>query len=100
MRRHQYFDKHGQPISAAAALDSDSLLRDGCSLRVPTMFRDSAASTTHAITDTTNGADPTAGNRAGFRVAAIDAAARDAREAAYQQYEGELVNAWKGPHRR
>ena len=70
MRRHQYF-RHGIPITEADAL-VNGVLRDGCTVRVPAFFRDSAAATHHRVTDAGGGVDPTAGNRPGFRVAASD----------------------------
>ena len=66
MRRHQYF-RHGIPITEADAL-VNGVLRDGCTVRVPVFFRDSAAATHHRVTDAGGG-----GNRPGFRVAASDA---------------------------
>jgi len=74
MRPHQYFDKHGHPISAAEALDSRGLLKDGYVVRVAARFRDSTPSDSRMrITDASNGGDPTAGHRPGFRIATLNA---------------------------
>ena len=95
MHRHQYF-KHGRAISAAEALDERGLLRDGCTLRVPAMFRDSAQSNSGTrVTDAANGADPTAGSRPGWRV--MSNSVNDAREAAHREYLDYIRNAYKEP---
>lgn len=64
MSRHSYFYQ-GREISEQAALDHHGLLRDGVSVRVSAMMRDS------------------------------DAAARDARTEAYRQYDREMGQMYK-----
>ena len=96
MRRHQYF-RHGIPITEADAL-VNGVLRDGCTVRVPAFFRDSAAATHHRVTDAKGDTDTTAGNRPGWRIT-VDAAARDAREAARREYLDYITNAYKQPQR-
>jgi len=97
MRRHQYF-RHGIPITEADAL-VNGVLRDGCTVRVPAFFRDSAAATHHRVTDAGGGVDPTAGNRPGFRVAASDAQLNDEVARARAAYLDYITNAYKQPQR-
>ena len=93
LHQPQYY-RRGQPISAAEALDRNGLLRDGCSVRVSTMLRDSASDTRVRITDGTD--DPLAGCRPGWRINASDtAAARAARARCYDEYIHELTTAWR-----
>jgi hypothetical protein len=84
------------------------ILRDGGRVRTPMFMRDGRSNpsmtplqhgvaTHHALTDATGSTDEFAFSRPGYRIM-HDAAARDAREAAYQQYEDELLNAWKAPN--
>jgi hypothetical protein len=102
--RQLYYDRSGNQISAADALDATGTLRDGCSVRVPARFRDGMtplqreiATKRARLTDGNGNCDEFAFSRPGYRIM-HDAAARNAREAAYQQYEDELVNSWKAPH--
>ena len=92
MRRHQYF-RHGIPITEADAL-VNGVLRDGCTVRVPAFFRDSAAATHHRVTDAGGG-----GNRPGFRVAASDAHLTDEVARARAAYLDYITNAYKEPQR-
>ena len=104
-RRHYYRD--GKRIGDDEALDSCGTLRDGVSVRVPVFLRDGRAnpsltplqrevgSRQARVTDAAGG---TNFSRPGFRIMS-DAAARDAVEDAYQQYQDWLVSAWKTPHK-
>jgi hypothetical protein len=105
-RRHCYY-RYGKRISDDEAVDSRGALLNGVSFRVPMFLRDGrpnpsltplqrdVASRRAPITDAVGS---TNFSRPGYRVM-NDAAVRDARETAYQQYQDELVNAWKTPHK-
>jgi hypothetical protein len=83
--------------------DEDGILRDGRSVRVPLHLRDGhnsrlsdvqrqIAASRHELVDVF-------GNRAGHRPGfafANDAAARDAKAAAYRDYHRDIENAWRG----
>jgi len=87
------------------ALDNRGILKDGKAVRVPTFLRDGinpsltsqVASSRPHLTDANGSSDKFAFSRPGFRIM-HDVAAHDACEAAYQQYQDELVNAWKTPN--
>ena len=89
--RHLYYDQHGKQIPAALALDANGILREGVTQRVSLMMRDGVT--------VSDAKDPTAGCRPGFRLATIDAAAREAREAAHREYVDYITNAYKQPQR-
>ena len=89
--RHLYYDQHGKQIPAALALDANGILREGVTQRVSLMMRDGVT--------VSDAKDPTAGCRPGFRLATIDAAARDAREAARREYLDYITSAYKQPQR-
>ena len=91
MQRHLYFDRHGNQISAALALDANGILREGVTQRVSLIMRDGVT--------VSDAKDPTAGCRPGFRLATINAAAREAREAAHREYLDYITNAYKQPQR-
>ena len=80
--------------------DEDNCLKDGKTLHVPMMMRDSMTplDTEYArkkllVTDGT--ADPFGLHRPGYRFP-VDPLVNDAREEAYRDYQDELTNAWKG----
>jgi hypothetical protein len=92
--QHLYY-RNGVRISAAEALDHKGLLREGCTLRVPAMFRDSAQSDSHTrITDASGDSSELSFSRPGWRMLA-DASVNDARETAYQEYLDYITNAWR-----
>src|SRR5262245_56776615 len=105
--KHFYYN--GRRITADEALDADGAMRDGVVLRVPMFMRDSrfnpsitplqqeVAIHRGRLTDAAGSTDILAFSRPGYRIT-HDAAAREAREDAYQRYEDELVNAWKAPN--
>ena len=74
--------------------DENGILKDGRSLRVPMMMMDGSARF-H------DGRGAPVGHRPGF-VMTTDAAVRDAKMAAYDEYESEISSAWKqaAPARR
>ncbi len=100
MNRVQYFDRHGRELSQAQALDHRGTLKDGTSMRTPLTLRDGKPNP--ALTDlqrsvasrghVTDAIGSSAFNRPGFRIT-TDAALRDAREAAYRDYDDALVNS-------
>jgi hypothetical protein len=105
--KHFYYN--GRRITADEALDADGAIRDGVVLRVPMFMRDGhlnpsmtplqqeVATYRGRLTDASGSTDQFAFSRPGYRIL-HDAAAREARETAYQRYEDELVNAWKAPN--
>jgi hypothetical protein len=96
MKRHRYFDKHGNEIDAATALDADGILRDGCSHRVPMSARDSASNTRLRITDATgqHGENGSA-NRPGWR-RPNNPYLKDQTIIAYGDYLDEISAAYLG----
>ena len=105
VRWHYYRD--GKRISDDEALDSGGALLDGVSVRVPMFLCDGRANppltplqrdvaSRHARV--TDAAGSTNFSCPGYRIM-NDATARDALETAYQQYQDELVSAWKTPHK-
>lgn|SRR5580704_14761940 len=76
MNKPKYLDRNGNEIDASAALDHRGALRDGCTLRVPFQARDSLSTTQLAVRDAT--------------------AARDARARAYELYDREIEQMYKG----
>jgi hypothetical protein len=105
MRRTRYFNRDGDEVSAREALHG-STLRDGFSIRVPTLFRDAARQqfgdarafwdrnrASLLVTDVRR-IGGTEGNRPGFRVLDNDLG-RSAKDAALRQYERFLNDAYK-----
>ncbi len=99
MQRHQYFDRRGRELTEAQALDHRGILKDGITQRVRLTMRDGKPNP--ALTDlqrsvasrhVTDATGSSSFNRPGFRVT-TDAALRDAREAAYRDYDDALVNS-------
>ena len=85
--------RNGIQITDVDALDERGNLKDGVTQRTPLMLRDAAS---HRVTDAKGDTDTTAGNRPGWRIT-VDAAARDAREAAHREYVDYITNAYKQP---
>lgn len=78
-------------------LDENGLLKDGCSIRVPLMMRDSLTPLQRAVAGARllhDGGDPLSFNRPGFRML-VDALARDASEEARAASIREMCDAWK-----
>jgi len=67
------------------------VLRDRAVYRVPIFMRDADSL---RVTDSSNGRDETAGNRAGFRIIK-EASINNERQAAYDAYLDDLTNAWR-----
>ena len=101
MSKYSYFYRDRE-ISERAALDQNGSLRDGVAVRVRMQMRDAG------ITDLQRAVAADAANRrpvfdafghpAGHRPGAVftnDRAARDAKAAAYQQYDAEIQRAWE-----
>jgi hypothetical protein len=104
-QRQRYFDRSGRELSRAEALENDSVLKDGVSLRVHMSARDSASrfgdarSFWDANRDSPLVVHPSrvggaSGSRPGFRVFDGDVGRAD-REAAYREHEEFLRDAWK-----
>jgi hypothetical protein len=91
MNRERYFDRFGREVSEREAFDGNAL-RDGYSMRVPHTMMDSAADHRPRITDGTN--NPLGLHRPGFRIDA--AAGRAAVHDAYDAYDREVSNRWRG----
>jgi hypothetical protein len=90
MTKHSY-TRNGQPISETDALDDHGILRDGCTVHVAARFRDNAMINRRPVYDAFG---HPAGYRPGF-VFTNDQAARDAKAAAYRQYDEEIGRAWQ-----
>jgi hypothetical protein len=71
-RQHKYYH-NGHPVAADEALDAKGQLKDGYTARVAAYLRDSSSDIKVRITDASNGGDPTAGHRPGFRIATLNA---------------------------
>jgi hypothetical protein len=75
--------------------DEEGILKDGRSLRVPLTMADSwqrdMVRSLSRVTDASGNAG--AFHRPGFRV--VDAAASDAKETAYAEYDSRVANAWR-----
>jgi hypothetical protein len=94
--RHKYF-RNDVEIPAADALDQRGLLRDGCTCRVPTTVRDHDP---HLWADAEHRRPvfDAFGDPAGYRPGAVfsnDQAARDAKAAAYKDYDDAIGQAWQ-----
>jgi hypothetical protein len=101
LHKQRYFDHHGREVAEHEAMRA-GVLRDGFSLRVPTVFRDSRfrdgkqlwASGQPAVTD--GDATGSSGNRPGWRVAASPIN-RQALYDARASYIHDLENSWRNP---
>ena len=85
------------------AFDENGLLRDGHKIRVPLTMRDAMsplqreiATQRARITDGNGNCGEFAFSRPGYRIL-VDAAVRDAREAAHREYVDYITNAYKQP---
>ena len=96
-----FFDKTGKQIDEKDALDANGVIRDGVRTRVSLMDAQSTRqsprrSTRPRVTDNSGGIEGL--SRPGFRVAAKGVLSTDAvaaRDAAYQEYEHSLCDAWR-----
>ncbi len=88
-KQHQYYDRDGIEITADQALDANGVLRDGCTVRVPSYLRDSA----HDRARLHDGYGNSCFNRPGWRVS--DAAFNDARESARREYIDRMCKEYK-----
>jgi hypothetical protein len=86
-QRQRYFDRRsGRELSRAEALENDSVLKDGVSLRVHMSARNSARLPL---------GDAGSGNRPGWRRTADSDLGRADRNAAYREYGRHLNDNWK-----
>ena len=101
------YRRAGRAVAADEALDEDGILRDGFSVTVPMTMRDSMTPLQRSIAQNaarlhdarvTDADGGTLGlHRPGYRVA-DNAAMRDAKQQALDEYENWLTNAWRrGP---
>jgi hypothetical protein len=109
MRPSEYFDRNGFPLTEKEARDRNGIIRDGVTMRVRMQMRDSAQRFTDGrqfwdsnrdslvVTDA-QAVGGAKGCQPGFRI--LDSAVnRQAREAAYRDYEADLTSAYKNPSR-
>ena len=102
MSKHHSYFRNEREIDESEAFDRNGCLRDGVSTRVSMRFRDAR------MTDLQRAVAADAANRrpvfdafghpAGHRPGAVftnDQAARDAKAAAYRQYDEEIGRAWQ-----
>lgn len=102
MSKHQYYNRDGREIAESEAIDRNGCLRDGVSTRVSMQFRDARMTDLQraVAADAANrrplvdGFGQRAGHRPGFAFV-NDEAARDAKAAAYRQYDEEIGRAWQ-----
>jgi len=83
-----------------AELFENGALRDGKTWRVPLYMCDSLQkSVAQSFADVQLTDEQLALHRPGYRVGATDASARDAKQAAQDEYLNWLTNAWRNPMR-
>jgi hypothetical protein len=89
------YRRNGHDVDEDEALDERGILKDGYAVST-SMFAMDAVQRSVAHARVTDGSgDPSGLHRPGPRVIA-DAAMRDAKQAAYDEYRRDIENAWRG----
>lgn len=94
-KQHRYY-RGELEITAAEALDSHGIMRDGVAIRVGMRARDHKL-TPWADAKFDDGGDPTSGNRPGWRIPLHDDKRRAVVADAYRDYETRLVPSARLP---
>jgi hypothetical protein len=99
------YQRNGRLVDASEALDEDGILRDGYTITVPMMLRDALTPLQRSVAEHSlelhdgSGSRDAVFHRPGF-IVADNAAMRDAKQEAYDEYKRDLTSAWRrGPVR-